>query len=68
MKMRRDSTDSAERRRRLGAEGGRFQAQPSSAKLPDQRPRVKMPSQMKTPPLIQWARPEKIPEPSYGGG
>jgi hypothetical protein len=63
MKMRKDSTNSADRRRRLGAEG-RFQAQPSSAKLPDQRPRVKMPSQMKTPPLIQWARPEKMPEPS----
>lgn len=26
-----------------------------------------MPNQMKTPPLIQWARPEKMPEPSWEG-
>lgn len=66
MKMRALSTSSAEgRQARLLDRGRKFQAQPSSPKLPVQRPRVKRPSQKKTPPLIQCASPPNIAPPSY---
>jgi len=44
---------------------GEFHAHPLAEKQPIQRPRVRMPNQKMTPPLIKWAKPLNTCLPCY---